>query len=164
MDSPFDWEEFIKEKSKKLFYYVLKFVSTKEDAEDIVQSTFIKLLQNQHKLDEEYYERWIYRVAHNKSMNLLKKNKLIWKKTEEITLSTKAYTIDEYENKDEIIKQEIRKHFLRLKEKQALALELQFYQKKTYKEIANIMGLSVPAVESLLVRAKKEMKKNMQGF
>jgi RNA polymerase sigma-70 factor (ECF subfamily) len=111
MDSPFDWEEFIKEKSKKLFYYVLKFVSTKEDAEDIVQSTFIKLLQNQHKLDGEYYERWVYRVAHNKSMNLLKKNKLIWKKTEEITLSTKAYTIDEYENKDEIIKQKIRKNF-----------------------------------------------------
>ena len=162
MNNPFDWELFIRDKSKKLFHYVLKLVYSAEDAEDIVQNSLIALLKNTHKLDQSHYERWLYRVAYNKSMNLLKRNKSILKKTDYIVLNYNTFTLDEYVNEDDIKRNMIRKCFTKLKEKHALALELQFYQKKSYKEIADIMGITSSAVDSLLVRAKKEMKNIMQ--
>jgi len=162
MNNPFEWESFINDKTKKLFHYVLKLVYSTEDAEDIVQNSLIALLKNSHKLEHEIYERWLYRVAYNKAMNLLKKNKHRLKKNDDIAQMYNTYTIDEYVNSDEIKRNEIRYCFTKLKEKHALALELQFYQKKSYKEISTIMGITVSAVESLLVRAKKEMKNIMQ--
>ena len=54
--------------------------------------------------------------------------------------------------------------FRQLKPKYAMVLELQIYQKKSYKEISAITGITIPAIESILVRAKKDMKKSLQAF
>ncbi|HOD54645.1 MAG TPA: sigma-70 family RNA polymerase sigma factor [Candidatus Cloacimonadota bacterium] len=164
MNHPIDWEVFIKDKAKKLYHYILKYVSYHEDAEDIVQNTFLELYKNTHKLDEEYYEQWLYRVAHNKSINLLKQNTSKRKKQGEIELSVPVFTEDKYSDENEKKKAIIRQCFSSLKPKYALALELQFYQNKSYKEIADIMDITPSAVESLLVRAKKEMKKKLQDL
>jgi DNA-directed RNA polymerase specialized sigma24 family protein len=43
-------------------------------------------------------------------------------------------------------------------------LELQFFQNKSYKEISEITGMSFAAVESILVRAKRECKKIMKDY
>lgn len=156
------WESFIKTKARKLYHYILKFVAHPEDAEDILQNSFIELFKNSEKLDEEYYEQWIYRVAHNKSINFLKSNTLKRKKNKAIQNETLPYFEERFEDENDIKKQKIRACFERLNQKQALALELQYYQHKSYKEISDIMDITVPAVESLLVRAKKESRKILQ--
>lgn len=55
--------------------YTLNF----QDAEDIMQQTFIKLYKNINKLkqDEEYTKKWLFKVASNQSKDLLKS---FWKK------------------------------------------------------------------------------------
>jgi RNA polymerase sigma-70 factor (ECF subfamily) len=59
------------------------------------------------------------------------------------------------ERKNQIISAALAK----LPSKYALLLELQYYQKLSYKEIADTLNLSVSAVDSRLVRAKKKLKK-----
>lgn len=162
MDHSFEWEDFIRHKAKKLYNYILKFVSFHEDAEDIVQNSFAELLKNSQKLDESYYEQWLYRVAHNKSMNLLKSNQNKRKKLFEIQKEVPLYWEEDLQDDPEKKKAFMRECFQELKAKHAIALELQYYQKKSYKEISEILDISVPAVESLLVRAKKELKKILQ--
>jgi RNA polymerase sigma-70 factor (ECF subfamily) len=156
------WENFIKNKAKKLYHYILKYVSLPEDAEDILQNSFLELFKNNDKVDEEYFEQWLYRVAHNKSVNHLKSQKVKRNKQKEISHTAEVFYEERFIDENEIKKQRIRACFQRMKEKQALALELQFYQNKSYKEIAEIMDMSISAVESLLVRAKKECRKILQ--
>ncbi len=156
-----NWEEFIKNKSGKLLNYISKFVRIREDAEDIMQFSFIELLRNAHKLDELYLEQWLYRVAHNKAVNLIKKNN-IHKKYAPIVEYESELNQNQELRADDSKKDKIRQCFQTLKPNEAFAIELQYYQKKTYKEIAETMGLSVSAVESILVRAKKQIKKRLQ--
>lgn len=159
----FNWDEFIKNKSAKLLNYISKYVKIREDAEDIMQFSFIELLKNAHKMDDQFLEQWLYRVAHNKAINLINKSKLKMKHQPAIEYDheLKQNNVDEFSD-PKIDK--IRACFKSLKANEALALELQFYQKKSYKEIAEIMGLTVSAVESLLVRAKKQIKKKLQDI
>jgi len=58
----------------KLFRYGKKFLSNHENIEDVVQEVFIKVYQNIQSFDSsQKFSPWIYRIAHNTYVNVLKK-------------------------------------------------------------------------------------------
>ena len=154
-----DWNRLVDTEGEKILNYVNKIVSQIENARDIVQDTFLACYQNIDRIDEAYILPWLYRTAHNKAINFIKKNKrLVYGVTPDVVYH------DGLEEQESQLKKEafVRESFRRLKPKHSMVLDLQYYQKKSYKEIADITGMSVSAVESVLVRAKKECKKIMQ--
>jgi RNA polymerase sigma-70 factor (ECF subfamily) len=157
----FDWDSLVINEGDKILNYVNKIVGEPDNSKDIVQETFLSCFQNLDRIGEDYLVAWLYRTAHNKAINFLKKNKrLVFGKIPEIV---------HHDSVEEDIRQEklrcyIQTCFRKLKPKHAMVLDLQFYQKKSYKEISELTGMSVSAIESILVRAKKECKKIMQGF
>ncbi|MEA1973395.1 MAG: sigma-70 family RNA polymerase sigma factor, partial [Candidatus Cloacimonadota bacterium] len=155
-----EFEKVVRKYQKKIFNYLLKFHKHKEDAEDILQATFIDFFRYSKKTTIKHHSAFLYRTAHNKSINLKKKNAKI------TTLNTENYSeIDNSKNEENHPKnQEIRKALSSLSPKYLLTVELKYYQKKNYKEIAEIMEITESAVESILVRARRQIKKNMQDF
>jgi len=154
-----DWNELVSKESEKLLNYVKKIVGQIENSKDIVQDSFLALYQNIDRVDEEFVVPWLYKTAHNKAINFLKKNNRL--------LIGSLPEIVHHDNVDAEIRQKklegaIQKCFRKLKQKHSMVLDLQFYQKKSYKEISEITGMSLPAIESILVRAKKECKKILQ--
>ncbi len=149
------------------------FVSQIADAEDITQDVFIEVLRSVTSFrGDSQFSTWIYRIAVNKSINFINK-----KKRERIFHSIEGFFQKNNENvynqSDEgqfaadkaIGTRETRALLKRalngLPENQRIAFILAKYQDLSYKEIAEVMGLSLSAVESLLFRAKSNLQKSI---
>ena len=60
----------------KVYATALRMTKHKEDAEDIVQQTFVAVIRNLHKFREESaFSTWLLRIAINNTLKLLKKKK-----------------------------------------------------------------------------------------
>ncbi|MBI9017739.1 MAG: RNA polymerase sigma factor [Phycisphaerae bacterium] len=142
------------------------FVKNQEDAEDIAQEVFLDVYRSikSFKKDSEL-KTWIIRIAINESLDFLRKQKR--KKRigdlKELFLHKNKPDIGpgkqlEDEERRKILYQQIAK----LPENQKIAMILSQYDKQSNKSIAEIMKTSESAVESLLHRARENLKKRLQ--
>ncbi|MDO9576950.1 MAG: RNA polymerase sigma factor [Candidatus Cloacimonadales bacterium] len=153
-----NFESILRKENKRIFNYLLKMLRNKEDAEDIMQETFIAFHRKMDVISEEALLSYLYRTAHNKALNLIKKRKRQEKFStnyEEMEHLPEEQTEEEEYEKSELVRNAFRK----ISAKYALILEMQFYRKMSYKEIAAVLEISESAVDSRLVRAKKKLKK-----
>ncbi len=145
--------------SRKLFNYLLKMVRNREDAEDLLQEVFTAFYNKMPKVDESYYESYLYRAAHNKAINLIKKRG----KNTELEMPELLQSSEKVFDPEQQVREKknalVREAIGRLNEREASALNLQYYERKSYQEIADIMGSTASAVDSLLIRAKRKLKK-----
>ncbi len=149
------FEIILRKENKKIFNYLLKILRNREDAEDILQETFIAFHKKMKTIDEPFHTAYLFRTAHNKALNLIKSRKKREKMT--IPFENMDHLKDQHSEKKEnvIVKEALKK----LKPEQTLLIELQFYQNMSYKEIAHVLETTVSAVDSKLVRTKKKLKK-----
>jgi RNA polymerase sigma-70 factor, ECF subfamily len=152
-----------------------KFVYDKETAEDLTQDVFIEVYKsiNSFRMDSKL-STWIYRIAVTKSLDYLKSKK----RKKRFAILQSLFGEDDMEEKfsapDEMNPGKLLENQDRLKilnwalEKlpgnQRVAFTLSKYDEMTYQEIAEIMGTSVSAVESLIHRAKANLKKKLYGY
>lgn len=143
---------------------------TLQDAEEIVIETFLKFFNNIKNFKfKSSVETYIYRIAINLTKNFLKSKHLRnSKKLNIVPIEELEKDIPHNENLENIIihensQQEIRNLVLNLinhlPEKQKLVLHLAVYEKMSYKQIATILNTTVSSVESLLFRAKQNIRK-----
>lgn len=155
------FEVILRAENKKIFNYLLKILRHREDAEDILQETFMAFYKKMAVVSDESYIPYLFRTAHNKALNLIKirqKRKNFssnYSDMEHLPDSDNSQPAEEENPNNEIIKRAIS----RLQSKYALLLEMQFYRKMSYKEIALALDITTGAVDSRLVRAKKKLKK-----
>lgn len=151
------FEVLLQNESKKIYNYLLKILRNKEDAEDILQETFIAFHKKMNSVNESYYKNYLFRTAYHKALNLIKKrnakNKLVTNYHEMEHFEDKQTKNNEQKNK--LVKDALSQ----LKPEEALLIELQFYQKMNYKQIAETLETTQSAVDSKLVRAKKKLIK-----
>lgn len=151
-----------------IFRTILGFVHSCEDAEDLTQEVFVLAYQNRHKFrGDSEISTWLYRIAINTSLNFIvhQKRKTILQMGEDIWnyLFNKSnddknpqQTLEEEEEK-----RRIQKAIDALPEKQKTAFILTRVNELPQKEVAEIMGISLRAVEQLLLRAKENLKKKL---
>ncbi len=126
------------------------------DAEDIVQDAFLKLWNNPKLWDASRgakFTTWFYRVVTNQAIDFIrkKKHKFGGDLPDHVECDRdNQQDIMESEEQNEIIEQVIQS----LPDRQKIALNLCFYEGLTNKDAAEIMGVGVKALESLLMRAK----------
>jgi len=153
------FEFVMREHGKKIYNYLLKVLRNPEDAEDVMQESFLAFYKRMAFIDEEKCLSYLYQTAYHKALNLIKKNK---HKNKVVTLNFEPPAKEVEVVDDEPKKQAIKQALLKLPARYATLLDLQFYQKKSYKEISEILELSVSAIDSRLVRAKKKLKKILE--
>ncbi len=147
----------LQNESKKIYNYLLKMLRNKEDAEDILQETFIAFHKKMNSVKESSYRSYLFRTAYNKALNFIKKrdakNKLVTNYNEMEHFEDKPTANNEDQNKL------IEDALAQLKPKEALLIELQYYQKMSYRQMAEVLETTPSAVDSKLVRAKKKLMK-----
>lgn len=147
------------------------FLHNADDAHDIGQEVFIEVFRSIHRFREESsLSTWLYRISINKSLNLIKKNKI------NVLFSTignifagsnppvEAYDPEEtteyefeYQQKVDLLNKAISQ----LPDNQQKAFILNKYNQLSYKEIAEIMDISLSSVESLIHRAKINLQRRL---
>lgn len=177
----------LKEGDEAAFRYVLeayqkmvlncsfKFLRNVESAQDLTQEVFLEVFESIHTFKQNSkLSTWIYRITVTKSINQL--NSLKTKKrfafftslfgsnnSEEIFASAENNNPDKLlENKDRaaVLKWAIEK----LPENQRVAFTLSKHEEMNYGEIADILNTSISSVESLLHRAKSNLKKFLFNY
>ena len=141
------------------------FVHDRDEAEDIAQDVFVQVFESLGKFRfESKLSTWFYRIAVNRSINHCKspRGRAIkididsWKQQEVAqTIEMPQQQILEEQEQIKLLHKAIDK----LPENQRTALILNKYEELSYKEIADVMGVSLSSVESLLFRAKNNLEK-----
>lgn len=166
------FEELVNRYQPMVVKTCLGFVNSLADAEDLAQEVFIEVFESlQGFRSEAKISTWIYRIAVNKSLNQVRKQKRdrIFRSIENF-FTTKNEVNEplqilnrDGENADSNIERSENKRMLKqainaLPENQRIAFILSKYQELSYKEIAKVMGVSLSSVESLLFRAKANLQ------
>jgi len=151
----------------KLTRYILRISNfSKEDTEDVLQEVFISVYQNLASYNSEYkFSSWIYRIAHNKTINYYKRKKsrpntldLEDQEILDVLLVDKDMALDVHtEMEKDLVRQEIAK----LDPKYKSVLILRYLEGREYSEISDILQMPVNTVGTLINRAKQILKKRL---
>ena len=152
-----------------------RFLYNKEDAEDVAQEVFIEVYRSISSFREEAkLSTWVYHIAISRSIDLIRK-----KKRKKRFAQMKSLLGLEEEGKElpapgkndplEKLEQEERMKILEeaidtLPENQRIAFTLSKCQGIGNKKIAEIMGVTLSSVESLMHRAKKNLEKKLYHY
>ncbi|MEI7891045.1 MAG: RNA polymerase sigma factor [bacterium] len=150
---------------KKLFIYIYHLVGNKEETEDILQNVFLKAYKNIKHFDvDRKFSSWIYRIAHNETVNFLKrKGKRYTVSWEDI--STKKdrldIAIDDEKLEDKMEHQEIASKMklaiAKLPLKYQQVLKMRYFQEYSYQKIGKLLNKPQNTVGTLINRAKKKL-------
>jgi RNA polymerase sigma-70 factor (ECF subfamily) len=150
--------------TKKYYSLAYRMLSSREEAEDIVQDAFLTLWTSPGKWDggrETKFTTWFYRVVANACIDRRRKQR-------PLALEDGFDPPDEGRGAEEAVEMKRRKDNIdacigELPESQQTALALCFYEGVSNREAAEIMGVSVKAIESLLMRAKASLRSKLGG-
>jgi RNA polymerase sigma-70 factor (family 1) len=159
----------------RVFNTCYGFVNNQADADDLAQEVFIEVFHSiKYFKENSSVATWIYRIAVNKSLDHLRhsKRKKRWSELFKLSAPTNE-NIDRFLADNETPQQQMelkeRQNILykiieRLPENQRIAFTLHKMEDLSYQEIAETMQTSVAAVESLMHRAKTNLRNRLEKF
>jgi RNA polymerase sigma-70 factor (ECF subfamily) len=171
------FKHLVESRQSLVFNTILGFLQSTEDAEDVTQDVFVKIFESiQQFKGESALSTWVYRVAVTSALEFIRRKKRkkrfgflspLLGEDNEPTLELPDFhhpgvTLDNKE-KSVILFKAIKQ----LPENQQIAFLLNKVEGLSYQEVAEIMKTSLSAVESLLHRAKtnlKEILKNLNNL
>lgn len=140
-----------------IYRFSVRFLGDESEAEDIAQETFIRFFRAADRYRPEASLRtYLFRIARNLCIDYIRKKRpeLMNELPEKTTSKTPLNIVENAEFMDNLIQS-----VHALPENQCTAILLRHDQDMRYDEIAKAMNLSVSAVESLLVRARRTLRK-----
>jgi RNA polymerase sigma-70 factor, ECF subfamily len=152
-----------------------RFIGDKNQAKDLAQEVFLRVWQSAKSYKPEAkYTTWIYRITANLCFNELKSSRRrkmfqFLRRDADHESRTEEDFPDHSPSAEELLvarerNLQVTDALQSLPENQRLAIILKRYDDLSYEEISRVLGCSVPAVESLLVRAKGTLQKKLKNF
>jgi RNA polymerase sigma-70 factor (ECF subfamily) len=154
---------------------IYRFIGDRTQAKDLSQEVFIRVWQAAKTYKPEAkFRTWIYRIATNVCFNELKsarRRRLFQfrRSNEDNERSIEETFTDDSPTAEDLLLEKERNHQISdalqsLPDNQRMALVLKRYDDLSYQEIAQVLGCSVSAVESLLVRAKRTLQEKLKNY
>lgn len=143
-----------------LYWHIRKMVLTHDDANDVLQNTFLKAWQAIESFrGESKITTWLYRIATNETLTFLAQQRV-----QNITSSLDLEDVlinklesDSYFSGDEAQKK-LQKALLTLPEKQRLVFNMKYFDDLKYEEIEAILGTSIGALKASYHHAVKKIE------
>ena len=169
------FEELVGIYKKRVINFIYRFVYSIEDAQDLAQDVFVKIWNAASSFKgRSKVSTWIYAISANLAINHKRKKRLVTTSLDSVTITehgaiTREVASPSNQQPDSILeektmKSDILRSIDKLAPNQKTALILSHYENRSYKEIAEIMKTSVSSIESLLFRAKQNLKKLLKNI
>jgi len=140
--------------------------------EDIAQQVFIRVWKSARRyVPRAKFTTWLLKITRNLVFNELRRSK----RHVHVSLQSEP-GVEEPPVRDEItpppdaslleseLRQAIEEAIIQLPDSQRMALVLRRYEQLSYEEIADVLDLSVPAVKSVLFRARTELRSRLSKY
>lgn len=149
---------------KPLYNHIRNIVINHDDADDVLQNTFVKVFQylNNFKGESKLFS-WIYRIATNEAITFLNSKAKKYQLSNEEVLQKAVSNLqaDVYFNGNEI-QLKLQKAIAQLPEKQQLVFKMKYFEELKYEEISEILGTSVGALKASYHLAVKKIEEFVQ--
>ena len=150
----------VRKYQERLYWHIRKMVISHDDADDVLQNTFIKAYQGLEKFREDAsLFTWLYRIATNESLTFLKKerNRFHYSIDDYQQQLERTFVSDPHFDGDEL-QLKLQKAILRLPEKQRLVFNLKYFDEMKYEDMSAILGTSVGALKASYHHAVKKVE------
>jgi len=150
----------IQKYQKKIYWHVRRIVIDHDDADDVVQNTFIKVWENLNgfREDSKLYT-WLFRIATNEALMFLNKKRSKYHVPMDdidFELSETLHAGSYFNGNEAELK--LQTAILTLPEKQRLVFNMKYYDALKYEEIEEILGTSVGALKASYHHAVKKIE------
>ena len=166
------FEKLIERHQSLVIGTVARMLGSNSDVEDIAQQVFIRVWKSASRyVPRAKFTTWLLKITRNLVFNELRRAK----RRAHAPLQTEP-NVEEMQLKDEgnpspdasllelELQEAIEKAIGELPETQRMALVLRRYEEFSYEQIADVLNLSVPAVKSVLVRARTELRVRLSSY
>lgn len=146
-----------------VFAFLSRMLGSAEDAQDLTQETFLRVCREAGRYRATgQFRSWLFRIAGNQARSRLRRRKIVqW-----IRFDPRRHDVPDEDQADRGLERAdtrglVRAALARLPDRQREAVVLRQYQEMSYREIADQLGTSVSAVESLLHRAMSALREDL---
>lgn len=159
------FQKLLRDFQKPLYNHIRAIVLNHDDADDVLQNTFVKVFQNLKNFKgESKLFSWMYRIATNEAITFINKKAKRSGTTSE-AMKTKLIEnlqADIYFEGDEI-QLKLQKAIALLPEKQQLVFKMRYYEEIKYENMSEILGTSVGALKASYHHAVKKIEDFMNA-
>jgi len=150
---------------KKTYWHIRRIVIDHDDADDILQNTFIKIWENLSRFreDSKLYT-WIYRIATNEALQFIEKKKQNFNTSlddENAAYLSNKLTADNYFDGNQIALK-LQQAILTLPNKQRLVFNMKYYENMKYEEMQQVLETSVGALKASYFHAVKKIEEYLK--
>ena len=151
-----EWLGSLLERYTMLLYGVcMKYLKNPEEARDAVQQIFLKVITELHKYEVSYFSSWLYMIAKNHCLMLLRNNR----RGISIDLVTEPVSEDKEPDlfHDERLIRDLEEALEHLNPEQKSCIRMFYLEKKSYQMISSATGFSLLQVKSYIQNGKRNL-------
>ena len=154
------FRKLVSDYKERLYWQIRKIVINHDDADDVLQNTFVKVFKNIKKFkgNSSMYT-WMYRIATNESLNFINK------KSKQMGISSEKFILDKINLLEtdpyfegNIIEIKLHKAIANLPQKQRIIFNMRYFDKMKYEKISEILQTSVGGLKASYHHAKNKIK------
>ncbi len=144
---------------ERIYWHIRRMVLKHDDANDIIQNTFIKAWKGLEKFREEAnLYTWLYRIATNETITFINQNKKrLAQNIDDVAEVLQQEKTDNHYTGEEI-KIKLQQAISTLPEKQKLVFNMKYFQEMKYQDMADILGGSVGSLKASYFHAVKKIE------
>ncbi len=166
------FEELIERHQALVAGTVARMLGSNSDVEDIAQQVFIRVWKSARRyVPRAKFTTWLLKITRNLVFNEMRRSKRhahvplqSEPGAEEIPLKDETNPAPDASLLETELKRAIDEAIMLLPESQRMALVLRRYEQLSYEQIAEVLDLSVPAVKSVLFRARTELRSRLSKY
>ncbi len=161
-------ESIFREHHPKVFGTAYRITGNAQDAEDVLQTVFLRLLRRQDEIDlSPGPASYLHRAAVNAALDLMRarsRSQSIALDELEVPLQGGNHLSPDRGQEDREIRRSLREAMLTLTPRSAEIFSMRFLEEMTNREIAKALGISQAAVGVAVHRARSQVKKQIRSF
>ena len=161
-DAP-TFEAVLKQYERPIYWHIRRMVVSHEDAQDVMQETFIRVYQGLEKLrKKELLKVWVYRIATNECIRHLNKmrERTMSELSEEDVLLNRL-TASEHVDWEDVEGVRLQQAILRLSQQERMVFNMRYYDEMSYEEISEVTGSQVATLKVAYHHAKEKIKNEL---
>lgn len=150
----------VRQHQRRLYAFIRRMVTDHDEAKDVLQNVFLKAWTglDGFRADAQLYS-WLYRIAHNESLNHLRKMKRGLFVSEASVVERLTTTLDSSEHfNGDMIQRKLQRAIMRLPDKQRAVFTMKYFEEMKYETMSEITGTSVGALKSSYHIAVKKIE------